>query len=139
MAARKSQQPDAEEENGRRSSSDSTLLRGSNHHALSIDSALSLISHPERRQLLHVLQSRADRYVNIESIIDELLETDHGYGSDHHTQSVDEAIFISLYHQHIPKLVSAGVVKYQEDKNKIRYEGDPVLDIMLTVIGDIEA
>lgn len=83
---------------------------------LTIETSLQLLSHPQRRQIIHQV-AQTDHVTTVDQINERLTQTDRPSSNrDNHpeTQTID------LHHVHLPKLHEAGVIVYDSDQQTIR-------------------
>ncbi|KAA9398716.1 hypothetical protein Har1130_10910 [Haloarcula sp. CBA1130] len=83
--------------------------------SLPLDDRLSLLSSHYRRYLLYGL-SQYTTPVSLAVLTDTVTEFEHGTPAE---QSRDERlrIYTALYHNHLPRLVDAGVVRYNQSED----------------------
>lgn len=79
----------------------------------SIDAILHLLAHSRRRDLLTCLQQHDDP-LPLADVADELAVGEHGTDLELIPAEEVKRIYMTLYHTHIPKLVSHGVVQYNQ-------------------------
>jgi hypothetical protein len=86
-------------------------------NSLPVDDRLSLLSAPYRRYLLYGL-SKYTTPVSLAALTDTVTEIEHGTPAD---QYRDERlrIYTALYHNHLPRLVDAGVVRYDQSDDAV--------------------
>ncbi|MHC3380141.1 DUF7344 domain-containing protein [Haloarcula sp. H-GB5] len=85
--------------------------------SLPLDDRLSLLSSHYRRYLLYGL-SQYTTPVSLAVLTDTVTEFEHGTPAE---QYRDERlkIYTSLYHNHLPRLVDAGVVQYNQSEDLV--------------------
>jgi len=75
------------------------------------DDLFGVLAHPRRRFLLHHLQD-ADTTVSVEELTAELVAWESQKPVDDRTGNERDAITVSLVHNHLPKMLQAGVIRY---------------------------
>jgi len=85
--------------------------------ALSVDRQLSLLSSRFRRYLLYTL-SMYPTPVSLPEIADAVTALEHGTPPEEHLDERLE-IYTSLYHNHVPRLADAGVVRYDQSDDTV--------------------
>lgn len=75
-----------------------------------VDGILSLLSESRRRQALYCLLS--NRTLNIDSIAVQIAAWENNESIASVSEQAEESIKIALHHNHLPKLVEAGIVEY---------------------------
>jgi len=85
--------------------------------SLPLDDRLSLLSSHYRRYLLYGL-SQYTTPVSLAVLTDTVTEFEHGTPAEQHR---DERlkIYTALYHNHLPRLVDAGVVQYDQSEDMV--------------------
>jgi len=85
--------------------------------SLPLDDRLSLLSSRHRRYLLYGL-SQYTTPVSLAVLTDTITEIEHGNPAE---QYRDERlrIYTALYHNHLPRLVDAGVVEYNQSDDTV--------------------
>ncbi|WP_424003776.1 DUF7344 domain-containing protein [Haloarcula salina] len=102
---------------------------------LSVDKRLSLLSSRLRRYLLYTLSTYSTP-VPLPEIADAVTTLEHGTPAEEYP---DErlAIYTSLYHNHLPQLADAGVVRYEQSDDSVELgpnagELVPLLELTIT-------
>ncbi|WP_373189639.1 hypothetical protein [Halolamina sp.] len=92
-------------------------VAGSNP-VLELDEVFAALSHPRRRYLLYTLVNGSS-----EATLSELAANVAAWEQDKDqsalTDDERQEVHISLYHSHIPKLASLGILEYQESEDII--------------------
>lgn len=85
--------------------------------SISLDETLSLLASRQRRFLLYGL-SLYSTPVSLARLTDTVTELEHGRPAE---QYADERldIYTGLYHNHLPRLVDAGVVQYDQSADMV--------------------
>lgn len=93
--------------------------------APSLDTIFELLSDRHRRHALYALHRAEDGVMTVDQLTDRVrhAEGDRGSGARHRGE-----IETALRRQHLPKLVAADVVEYDERSETIRYHGKPCLE-----------
>jgi len=85
---------------------------------LELDEVFAALGHPRRRYLLYTLVSGSN-----EAPLPELAANIAAWELEKPVSEVTEekqrAVHVSLYHSHVPKLFSLGIVEYREEENVI--------------------
>lgn len=93
-----------------------------------LDACLRLVADHHRRRILQRLQREAHGATGFGDLVDEL--SDSRPGPD--DESPDrERLAIQLQHTHLPKLADYGVVEYDRRSGAVRYQPDPLLEMVL--------
>ena len=87
--------------------------------APSLDLIFELLSNQRRRYLLYYLSEHETG--SVDEIVEYVLTKEAGK-EDRHT------VTISIYHDHIPKLVDAGLLEYDKRSKTVRYWRQPSLE-----------
>lgn len=82
------------------------------------DSILIALSHHQRREALNILRE-ANRPLALADLALELTHQLEDTSCETETQRQAERLQIELYHCHIPKLESAGLVEFDTDQNVV--------------------
>lgn len=85
----------------------------------SLSELLDLFNHPRRRFVLGLLEE-TDGDVSMDSLAQRLAAWEGGDSSTESGPPAVEDVKISLYHTHLPKLETAGLVTY--DSTNVRYD-----------------
>jgi hypothetical protein len=85
-----------------------------------LDVLFRILSNRIRRRILFSLSTRHGTDVPIDELADELM-TDEEVLSR-------ESLSATLYHNHIPRLVAAGVLEMDSEADTVRYRPDPRLE-----------
>ncbi|MFC6755593.1 MULTISPECIES: DUF7344 domain-containing protein [Haloarcula] len=90
---------------------------------LTLSGLLELLSHPRRRFVLGILDE-TDGDVSMDSLAERLTAWEVGDSPADSSPPAVEDVKLSLYHTHLPKLETAGLVTY--DSRRVRYDvGEP--------------
>lgn len=84
-------------------------------HEITIETALQLLSHPQRRQVVKQV-ARTGHVTTVERLSTDSTPIDHQSPDVDETPETDP---IDLHHVHLPKLHEAGVVVYDSDERTI--------------------
>ena len=108
------------------------LNMNTNSQTISTEEALNLISNQHRRKVLHRLIHHKDGSATVDELIGDL----HGEGKRSQCDIPVSAtqIRIELEHVHLPKLMDAGVIDYDDRDNMIRYRPMDTVETLLTFV-----
>jgi hypothetical protein len=99
----------------------------------SLDRIFGVLADERRRNVLDYLRKGADDTANVETLADQLAESDAvAYGSET-TDEREQDIAVELSHVHLPKLDAIDVVEYAPDSQTVKYEGDETAEALLDV------
>ncbi|MFP8958825.1 hypothetical protein ACLI4Y_19145 (plasmid) [Natrialbaceae archaeon A-CW3] len=82
---------------------------------LAHDSVFTLLSHHRRRTVLDSLLAQ-DRAVTLRDLRNEIVEREQGTEITELDKEQAKQTMVSLHHVHIPKLVEADIVTYDQDR-----------------------
>lgn len=100
---------------------------------VSVDTVFELLSNRRRRTLLAVL-ARHGYSLTLADLADEVAAREHDAPVSDVPEEDVLVIYLTLYHQHVPKLESADVVRYEQDRDLVaRGENAPVVERVLDV------
>lgn len=85
---------------------------------LSQDVAFDILSNARRRFVLRELQQSSDE-VELVELAERLAAEENGVTREALTAQQRKRTYVSLYQTHVPKLVEAGVVTYDQDSGEI--------------------
>lgn len=106
---------------------DGTASRG----RAQLDKLLVVLADGHRRQVLRYFQRGNEDVASVETLIGYVIK--EGEGTHTYTQLEQE-----FHHILLPKLVDCGLVEYDERSRTVRYDGNPQLERILTVLDDAE-
>lgn len=86
-----------------------------------LDQVFELLSRAERRETIGYLYARPNELVTLDELGRQVARSD----------DEEENVRVALHHCHLPKLVDAGVVDYDEERTLVRYRGSSALDYVL--------
>jgi len=82
------------------------------------DLTFELLSNGRRRQLLRCLLKYPNP-VSLPDLADEVAVWEHGTSIDKISAEDVKRVYMSLYHLHVPKLVDAAVVRYDQERDEV--------------------
>ncbi|AGB33056.1 hypothetical protein C488_15842 [Natrinema pellirubrum DSM 15624] len=90
--------------------------------AETIDDAFALLSDQRRRLLLRVMRTY-DEELTLPDAAEEVAIRETGHGvTDIPAERVTE-VYLSLYHDHLPRLVDAGLLVYDQERDLVAPDG----------------
>ncbi|MWV65495.1 hypothetical protein GRS48_11800 [Halorubrum sp. JWXQ-INN 858] len=93
---------------------------------LAVDDALALLAASRRRALIGSLMDADDPRIHVDDLIDDLIDD---LSADPRISVDDRDRFCTeLYHRHLPKLCSEGVIDFDRDAGVVRYRSDPTVE-----------
>lgn len=93
-------------------------LKGRDERPERIDDALSVLSHRRRRVTIEVMRTHEDT-LTLADLAEEVTSRLTGRPIvDVDAETVAE-VYISLYHDHLPRLVEAGLLEYDQDRDLV--------------------
>lgn len=96
-----------------------------------------LLSVRRRRYLLYYLQRASDEAVSLEDAVEQVGAWERETGARFDSEDAHRHdVAISFHHVHIPKLVEAGAIEYDERSQTIRYSGSAAVERCLETIDD---
>lgn len=111
---------------------DSSVRRypGSVPAVLELDPVFEALAHPRRRYLLYTLLE--DTEWSLREIAAKVAAWEDGPPSRTVTDDEVERVYVSLYHNHVPKLADDGIVEFAEAEETIRRgdNADQVLAVL---------
>ena len=83
-----------------------------------VDEAFELLAHRRRRVFLHVMRSYGEA-VTLPDAAEAVASQE--FGRDVVELSAERVanVYLSLYHDHLPRLVDAGLVRYDQDRDLV--------------------
>lgn len=96
------------------------------HPGITIDEALRLVIGAERRAILRHLVTAGDSPVDVEELA-AAIEAEVGVSDRNRT-------LLSLYHSHLPRLDTAGLVSYDVDGHVVRYRPNEAIEALLAFV-----
>lgn len=84
----------------------------------SLDNIFDLLSHRRRRAVLDLLLTH-DRPLSLTDLRNEVVEREQDTEITKIPEQRVRGVHVDLYHVHIPKLVEAGVVTYDQDRKLV--------------------
>jgi hypothetical protein len=85
---------------------------------LELDEVFAALGHPRRRYLLYTLVNRSTE-ASLSDLATDIAAWELEKPASEVTAAKRRTVYISLYHSHVPKLASLGVVDYHETENVI--------------------
>lgn len=103
-----------------------------------LDPAFSLLADEHRRHLLYLLREHGSATLDdLADVLTAWLAVRHGDGVA--TPEDRQQIYMRLYHAHVPKLASAGVVEFDEDSGTVTLDRlPPMVDHLLDEALELE-
>ena len=98
--------------------------------SVDVDAALRLLANPQCRFVLRRLAAAPTNTANVDDLLESYAE---------HAGVPRETVEIDCRHAHLPLLVSAGVVTFDEATGDLRYHPDPMLESLLSSVDRWEA
>lgn len=86
--------------------------------SLSPDAILSILAHPQRRDVLSVLRAASDHTATLDECVTYVVRQEEKRTG---TRPGHDLVEASLHHVHVPKLVDAGIVEYDARSQEMRY------------------
>lgn len=84
----------------------------------SIDDISEMLSHHRRRYVIECL-GQYDSPMSLPDLADECVVMEHEQALDDIPAEAVKDMYMSLYHQHIPKLVEIGAIEYDQDRDLV--------------------
>lgn len=106
---------------------------------LELDHVFEALAHPRRRYLLYTLLDDAEW--SLEEVSRKLAAWEEGVPVETLTDQEVERVYVSLYHNHVPKLVAEDIVEFVEATETIRPSGnaEQVLNVLENAGGSGDA
>lgn len=101
---------------------------GQKEDSQDVSNLMEVLASEERRFLLYHLIEEADGSCTVEELTEELQRFK---GTRH--PSAQQPTFISLYHNHLPKLREAGIIEHDDSTGTVRYNGNGLLEDVLAL------
>jgi hypothetical protein len=94
-----------------------------------LDACLQLVSHRDRRRIIHHLRHEATGTTTVAELVDQF----HGSGSDSNNGPPRDrdALAVQLHHVHLPKLAAYGVVEFEHRSGAVRYHPNEQVETVL--------
>ena len=89
--------------------------------SLSKDTIFDILSNPRRRYLLYYLSQKSDP-VNIQELTEQIAQWEATERDDDFTEQYHKRVYISIYQNHIPKLIEAGIVSFDRNSGLVSLE-----------------
>ena len=84
-----------------------------------VDEALQTLAHHRRRLTLAVIREH-DEAVSLPDVADEVAVREHGRPLPELSAETVAEIYISIYHDHLPRLVDIGLIAYDQERDIVR-------------------
>ncbi len=94
------------------------VLDGHNHAPDAVDEALSLLANYRRRLLLQVMATYGEA-LTLPDAAEEVAVRETGRNVSQLSAEEVATIYISLYHDHLPRLVDAGLLAYDQERDLV--------------------
>ncbi|KAB1191178.1 MULTISPECIES: winged helix-turn-helix domain-containing protein [Haloferax] len=91
--------------------------------SLSKDELFRILSNSRRRQILYFLH-RADEPITLKELAAMVASRENETTIEEVTDEERQRVYISLYQTHLPKLESAGLVRYDEEERNVSLVSD---------------
>lgn len=88
------------------------------HMAISLDTVFGVLADQRRRSLLRCL-NEYENTMALADVADEIATREREKPITELSAEEVKTVYISLYHEHIPKMVDAGVVRYNQEKDMV--------------------
>lgn len=98
--------------------------------SLSLDALLRALADERRRRILSIL--RTHRSVTLADLADDLAATERGEPLPDVPAEEVEQLYAELYHQHVPTLEAADLVRYDQERDLVAVT-DLGVDVVSTV------
>jgi hypothetical protein len=86
--------------------------------AAAIDEGLELLADERRRLLLEVMRTYGEE-LTLPDAAEEVAVREHGRQVTELSAELVANVYISLYHDHMPRLVDAGLLEYDQDRDLV--------------------
>lgn len=103
---------------------------------VSTDEALQILSEPKRRRALRFLDDQDDGRLPIHELAVAVAD-DHPSAQESHPELV-RRIRTELHHVHLPKLASAGLVRYDSRGHTVHYRSYDAIEELLEFAASLE-
>lgn len=100
------------------SGTDHSMELGGDDRGGTVDTMFAVLADQRRRYVLSLLRTH-DGMVSLADLADEIVIREHGTRLPEIPTNEVRRIYLSLYHVHVPKLVDAGVVLYDQDRDLV--------------------
>jgi len=97
------------------------------------DEALNLIAQQRRRQIIRYLMENGDRPISIDDLATGVADDVTG---NRNGTNQDERLRVELCHAHLPKLETAGVVDFDEDRDIVSYQSRESIEDLLEFVNE---
>jgi hypothetical protein len=88
-----------------------------------LDRVFELLSNRRRRQFLYVLYAYGETLA-LADAADEVARLEHGRPLEDISPETVKQVYMSLYHSHVPKLVEADVLRYDQELDLVALTPD---------------
>lgn len=113
-------------------SSEWTVLMGDD----ATQQLFDLLAVRRRRYLLYHIQESADDTVDFDDAVDRVVEWERADDAPGPEEAHRHDVAVSFHHAHIPKLVEAGAVEYDERSRTLRYRDAAALERCLETMDE---
>ena len=93
-------------------------LDGREESTESLDEAFELLAHTRRRLLLEVMRTY-DQQLTLPDAAEEVAVRESGRSVTDLSAERVANVYISLYHDHLPRLVDAGLLEYDQERDLV--------------------
>jgi DNA-binding transcriptional ArsR family regulator len=83
----------------------------------SVDTLLQALANERRRQVLSVLRTHSS--LSLPDLADETVASERGKSLVDVPSDVVYNVYMELYHRHVPKLVEADLVRYEQERDLV--------------------
>ena len=84
-----------------------------------LSAALRVLSNPRRRHTLRVVREHGEE-ISLPDVADEVAVREHDRPLPEISAETVSDIYISIYHDHLPRLVDAGLLGYDQERDLVR-------------------
>ena len=99
---------------------------------IELDHIYEVLSHPRRRYLCYALLE--DAVWSLHDLAEAVAAWEHTDGPETPTDQRHRAVYVSLYHAHVPKLVEEGVLLFDESTETVA-PGENATQVLLALRG----
>lgn len=101
-----------------------------------LDRAFALLGHPQRLYLYVYLRCQPADEVSLDHLVSRLTRWERSLGA---TRTSRDDVTVALVHNHLPKLADAGVIDYDREADRVRWEGGVAgLEGIAAVVSDAQ-
>ena len=93
-----------------------------------VDEIFESLAHPHRRHAIRCL-GEYEEPITATDLADEIVGRENDSAVSEIPSEEAHQVYLSLYHQHLPKLDSAGIVRYDQDREMVQLVDDDRRDL----------